>query len=920
MRRFVLFISFLTAVVASLAESLYSFRSLTTADGLSSSTVKCMLVDSKGFLWIGTDMGLDRYDGYEVEPMLKEREAIDELKEDAQGNIWIDCQHAYLIYNTNRRQLITDAPALLKDLGIDVKDQAYRLKVADDGSLWVLQQGRLWHYDWNSSGARSWQNALFHVEDLNFYACSATHETMLLAGKQGVWQFSVADGQMRQLTLPAEMQRSDNIYGTFIDADRSLWVFSIIDEKICHYSVDGKTVKQMIALPTIGTADSKNNAIRDMMDDGRGNLWIATDHKGIIVYNKTTAEMTSFAHLLSSKNVISLAMDRQGTVWAGHYKTGISYTSATPRMFQSRGRQYGDVSTMLCDSKGNLWIGTDGGGLYVEHKDGASEKTALPNITVSAIAEDNEGTIWVGTYSEGLFRMLANGGYEQYSMSNGKLPTNSVWCVTTDSLGGIWCGSAISPLVRLDRNTGSCEEMKDKAGNDILVTDFCRDKFGRLLIPSTYGLFIYDGQKAQRYTTNLSGTQEMEPKMATAAYYDKGRDILLLGHREGLALFDMQRDTIYYVNGRAVSIKSIVEDRQGHFWMSTANGISRFEINRRQDGTLEWNIRNYTVREGLQTPFFNANSSALSVDGTVLFGGIEGYTAISPEEAVVTQPTVGAPTIVSVKAGDRFIDATTERITLNHDENHVVIRYFAGILNNANRLRYAYKIEGMMNDWAYTEENHITLVGLSPGDYRLLLKVSEDNDSQVCTLAIHVNRPFYLTGWAFLVYAFLIVLAAILLWLRARRRKQLKLRQEKFVEWAGKSHQDFKKKLDVNPSEVTITPLDEQFLQKAIKLVEDQMGNTDLTVEMLGQQLGMSRSLLYKKLIAITGLGPAEFIRTIRIKRGRALLERSQMQITEIAYAVGFNSLKSFTMNFKAEYGITPSDYLKSIKKQQGKT
>ena len=462
--------------------------------------------------------------------------------------------------------------------------------------------------------------------------------------------------------------------------------------------------------------------------------------------------------------------------------------------------------------------------------------------------------------------------------------------------------------------------MKDKAGNDILVTDFCRDKFGRLLIPSTYGLFIHDGQKAQRYTTNLSGTQEMEPKMATAAYYDKGRDILLLGHREGLALFDMQRDTIYYVNGRAVSIKSIVEDRQGHFWMSTANGISRFEINRRQDGTLEWNIRNYTVREGLQTPFFNANSSALSVDGTVLFGGIEGYTAISPEEAVVTQPTVGAPTIVSVKAGDRFIDATTERITLNHDENHVVIRYFAGILNNANRLRYAYKIEGMMNDWAYTEENHITLVGLSPGDYRLLLKVSEDNDSQVCTLAIHVNRPFYLTGWAFLVYALLIVLAAILLWLRARRRKQLKLRQEKFVEWAGKSHQDFKKKLDVNPSEVTITPLDEQFLQKAIKLVEDQMGNTDLTVEMLGQQLGMSRSLLYKKLIAITGLGPAEFIRTIRIKRGRALLERSQMQITEIAYAVGFNSLKSFTMNFKAEYGITPSDYLKSIKKQQGKT
>ena len=115
----------------------------------------------------------------------------------------------------------------------------------------------------------------------------------------------------------------------------------------------------------------------------------------------------------------------------------------------------------------------------------------------------------------------------------------------------------------------------------------------------------------------------------------------------------------------------------------------------------------------------------------------------------------------------------------------------------------------------------------------------------------------------------------------------------------------------MNPSEITITPLDEQFLQKAIQLVEKQMTDTDFSVEKLGQQLGMSRSFLYKKLMAVTGLGPAEFIRTIRIKRGMALLEHSQMQITEIAYAVGFNSLKSFTMNFKAEYGMTPSEYLK---------
>ena len=139
----------------------------------------------------------------------------------------------------------------------------------------------------------------------------------------------------------------------------------------------------------------------------------------------------------------------------------------------------------------------------------------------------------------------------------------------------------------------------------------------------------------------------------------------------------------------------------------------------------------------------------------------------------------------------------------------------------------------------------------------------------------------------------------------------LLLRVQKLMEWSQKSHQQFRQKVDVSPSEITITPLDEKFVKSALKIVEDNIANSDFTVEMLAQQIGMSRSALYKKIMAVTGLGPAEFIRTVRIKRGKALLERSQMQITEIAYSVGFNSLKSFTMNFKAEYGLTPSEYLK---------
>ena len=137
----------------------------------------------------------------------------------------------------------------------------------------------------------------------------------------------------------------------------------------------------------------------------------------------------------------------------------------------------------------------------------------------------------------------------------------------------------------------------------------------------------------------------------------------------------------------------------------------------------------------------------------------------------------------------------------------------------------------------------------------------------------------------------------------------LRLRVQKFIDWEQDNHRQFRQKMNIEPSEITITPLDEQFIQKAIALVEKNISDSEFSVETMASEVGMSRSTLYKKLMAITGLGPAEFIRTIRVKRGKALLETSQMQITEIAYAVGFTTVKSFTMNFKAEYGVTPTEF-----------
>ena len=141
--------------------------------------------------------------------------------------------------------------------------------------------------------------------------------------------------------------------------------------------------------------------------------------------------------------------------------------------------------------------------------------------------------------------------------------------------------------------------------------------------------------------------------------------------------------------------------------------------------------------------------------------------------------------------------------------------------------------------------------------------------------------------------------------------EMLRLRVKKLIEKKENRQKQFREKANVTPGEITITSVDEKFIQLAMKICEDHMSDTDFNVEVLGQELSLSRTYLYKKLINITGKGPAEFIRTIRMKKAKQYIENSQMQIADIATALGFSSPKRFTENFRAEYGILPSEYMR---------
>ena len=1311
MRRSLLYISLLAAqMVAAWPTDKCLFRTLGSADGLSSNSVVCLLADSRGYLWIGTDQGLNRYDGHEVktrfaeerDPSLHEifNASIHSLQEDADGRLWIECeQGSYYIYDTKTARFSNSDDGLLRDLGIPVSGK-YRVKIGDKGTIWVLMEKGIWRYDCHTAHLKSWEIHHMAVPEASRQVVAETSDGIWFSAAHGIWQFIVSTGELLRMPLPEGMGKTaDDNLGVITDADGTLWIYSTQREQLCRYSVGGRNVKEMVRLPEMANA-SQNNAIRDVADDRLGHIWIATDHGGVMVYNKKTGDITPLRHhreqllSLSSDNATCLTIDGEGTVWVGHLKTGLSYTSEAYNVLQPHAWACGDILTMAYDEQGNLWMGTDGNGVYIETPDHRIVKTSLPNITVMALTGDGHGGMWAGTYNQGLYHLLSPSQYRRYSTDDKTFPTDYVWTLAKDGQGHVWTSSSRGMTVIFDEQEETSQVVLADGKDDIHGNSLCFDGNHTMYIASVYGLWRYDLSKKECDVTfgNKKGTQQWMSQMITGVSVDTRQHLMVLCHQKGITVYDMKADSLYYAHHSSDIIKSMIRDKEGNTWLCTSSGNVTCMTPERKGTSLEFKTKSFTMREALSQFSFNGGAAVFSPRNEILLGGTEGYMALSPRTFMAAKKDQHRLILSEIAVGDSLLNELTTHVRLKHDAAFLTVKFFAGSLLGVENTRYAYRLMGHMDDWVTTDRNEVSFHALPPGDYILQLCVCGEDGSMLdpTELRISVAPPFFRTLPMYIVYLLTALLALFLLWRRARQRHReridrqrqimerqkmeqisemklqfftnishdlrtpltliispieqmvrkmelgkvpdnllgqlknirknaqqllsevnslldfrrldvgvetltatsgdivdllnsilvsfadyaeerqihlsfahefpafimdydrekmnkviynllsnalkftpaggkiqvgfrseddkvvitvadtgkgipdadkanifkrfyqsasndssqtgsgiglhiandyvglhhgtisvsdniphgsiftivlpvnqsqesvaaipkqqeeqhpvsdvstqpiilvvddnqdmlsfvsscmaesyhvctatdgrmaldilgreqvsliisdvmmpgidgfelcrrvktdinlshipvilltarttdvsrieglqqgaddyltkpfnvevLKLRVERLMEWARNSHRQFRQKMNIEPSEITITPLDEQFIQKAIKLVEQHISDSDYSVETLGAEVGMSRSTLYKKLMAITGQGPAEFIRTIRIKRGKALLDSSQMQITEIAYAVGFTTVKSFTMNFKAEYGMTPSEYVK---------
>ncbi|WP_081772781.1 two-component regulator propeller domain-containing protein [Prevotella sp. MA2016] len=1314
MKRYLLpLLLFFTQIMLAQSVTNTTFKTLGIVDGLRSNAVTSLLADSRGYLWIGTYQGLNRYDGHQVKirfpessiPQLHEvfDQTITSIEEDAAGHIWIETESgSYSIYDTRIAQFNANPLQLLHSLGMHFNG-AFKVKVGAKGALWVLTEHGIFRYDYHTKELNSWEKKT-PLPGKTAHVVAEVSDGLYFSANHAVWHFHSSTGELYKEKLPEVMNQSIGETSMMADADGTLWVYSTREEHICRLIVGGRYVNEMVNLPYTSGA-SLNNAIRDMMDDQRGNIWIATDHKGLFIYNKNTGAITSLRHQrekqlsLPSDNVTCLTSDRDGTIWVGHLKAGLSYTSNANNIMQPHALKCGDILAMAYDTHGHLWMGTDGDGVYIEKADGSIIKTSLPNITVMSLLSDGHGGMWAGTYNQGLYHLVNASQWKRYATELGTFPSETVWTLAADNNGRIWSSSPIGKTVIFNPQDESTHVVTTDNGEDIRGNAVRYDGDGTMYIGSVYGLWRYQlaTNKCSVSFGNKHQTQQWMSQMIIDVKTDKRQGLMILVHPDGMTVFDTKRDTLSYIQRTTDIIKGLVSDHEGTYWVCTTSGTVVGILPQRHRGGIELIRRSFQPYVGMPQFYFNGDAMTLSPNGQILMGGTEGYMSINPHQLMASKAEDRPLSISEIAVGDSLINERTTTINLNYDDAYLSVRFFAGSLENVRHTRYAYRLVGQTSDWVLTDQPAVSFHALPPGQYTLQLCVCREDGSMSPPqeLTINVAPPFYRTIPMYCVYALMAI--AILLFIRSQMHKRqqarseqqrqmmerqkieqitemklqfftnishdlrtpltliispleqiikkleqgssinslqaqlhnvyknaqlllqevnslldfrrldaggetlnlqrgdivdhlnsilvsfgdyaeergihlafehevdsyvldydrekmnkviynlfsnalkftpaggsvtlrinltstyvliavadtgkgipdadkpnifkrfyqsssndssqtgsgiglhiandyvklhhgtisvadnhpkgsiftitlpiasnshqikaeaatdgaattepfvepqsntrksilvvddnqdmlsfvsscmkeyfdvytasdgaealqvlqqqqidlvisdvmmpgidgfelcrrvktdinlshipvilltarttdvsrieglqlgaddyltkpfnvevLRLRVQKFIDWEQNNHHQFRQKLNIEPSEITITPLDEQFIQKVISLVEKNISDSEFSVEAMAAEVAMSRSTLYKKLMAITGQGPAEFIRTIRIKRGRALLESSQMQITEIAYAVGFTTVKSFTMNFKAVYGVTPSEFQKS--------
>ncbi|MCR4565295.1 MAG: helix-turn-helix domain-containing protein, partial [Bacteroidales bacterium] len=601
----------------------------------------------------------------------------------------------------------------------------------------------------------------------------------------------------------------------------------------------------------------------------------------------------------------------------------------------------GAVNAILQQSNGRLWVGSVEGGLSIKEKNGfrhiTKEKDGLCHNSVSALCEGPDGQMFVGTWGGGI-DLLSTGAHPRVIYH---LPPPTSF--SADYIGALaydesqellWIGTS-QDILTYNLAQNSYRQITEAPASGCLGAMI--DSSGHLWMGCAEGIYTFnlkeidsEGHVPAKLYTRQDGEHPLLIKKISCVIQESDSSFYIGSNGNGLfrAVCDdegiMQFSVFTSQQGLSSdSVRGLCKDQDGNIWISTENGLNRLN----PDKGL---ITSFFQEDGLASNRFHWNNACTGKDGVLYFGHEYGYSEIHPETRIF-QPERIRLLLTAVSRQGRSIQRNPHpKILQLHERDRNIRLQFAALMANAGlNVSYQYKMEGFDDEWITLPRGQREAIysNLPGGRYTFKVRAHERYGLEIddLSLAVRVKPYFYHTPPFALLLMFLFCSAAYAYFIRRLRKLQRSRRElSQAVEERTRALRETNAILRHQNEELASRKFllssenmgekEGEFAEKVLGILRRMYKDPDLDIEAFSREMGMSKTLLNSRMQETLGQPTAQFIRTFRLSVAKEMLESGrQMNISEIAYEVGFNDPKYFTRCFSKEFGITPSDLIKKV-------
>lgn len=797
----------------------FYFRQINNSKGLSQNSIQAIMQDSYGFMWFGTQDGVNRFDGYnfkifkhnEKNPRSLISSNVVALFEDDDKCIWMGTVSAGLsLYNRNSQQFenFVSNKNDLTSLSSNEINEIYKDRL---GNLWIGTRAGLNLFDRKS---RKFKRFISNPKVKG--SISDSYITSFYEDSKGQFWIGTLNGLNRldrktgrfvqylhERGKPGTLS-NNRVTDIIEDKQGNLWIgtgnglnlFNKLNGTFSTFKTDKSVLKHSVDNNIGGIATGSGNKLWVIVNDLL--VLFDTESKRFNNYEAYNQE----GKRVSNHLILSVFNDKHGRLWVGTktegiyiYDTAFNYFKAYKTGSQNATEVNNSIRGLAEDNKGNFWVSTDGGLNYFDrntnkfsyYRHDSTKKNSISSNHTSAIIKSKfSNDVWIGTRDKGLERYDANTGvFHHYPAGTGAetINNNFIFSLYEDRKGQVWVGTKNGGVNVFDpKSKQFTKYLPTKAPSSIrdsIVHAFCEDRNGNIWIGTcTNGVNVFN-PVTKKFSSIDTSNSKLSNNHVSAIYEDK-KGIIWIGTMDGgVNRFNPKNKKIKAYteqNGLINNVISyITEDDNGFIWLSTNQGLVRFDPAKEK-------FKNYSTINGLQDLEFNVGAGLKAKSGELLFGGVSGFNIFNPANlaentnippVVLTNFELFNKTVLVNAEGSPLKQnlLITKEIKLSYKQSVFTFEFAALDYTSSEKNQYAYKLEGFDQDWNYIgSERSTTYTNLAPGTYIFRVKASNNDGvwNEVGTsIKVIITPPFWLTWW-FRLLVVLIVIGSVYAIYRSR--------------------------------------------------------------------------------------------------------------------------------------------------------